>query len=70
MVTITLGKGSRHHKIDGETLVDVAEKAESIFNRRNVTLVVGGLALGIILKQQADIRTLRKTVEVLQRVIG
>lgn len=70
MITIQIGK-PRRSKRDPATdtssePIDIVETADSIFTPRNFVILGAGVALGIILKQQGDIRTLKKTVVYLQ----
>ena len=70
MVTISFGKAkAATHKVEGASLEDVIEKAESIFSMRNLVLIGAGVSLGIMIKQQSDIRVLKRTVEFMQEVI-
>lgn len=48
---------------------DVVDRFESLFSVRNFVLLGVGISLGIILKQQADIRNLRATVNFLQGAV-
>lgn len=71
MITINIGRpriSLRKTTEEGEQ-PDVVDKIESIFTMRNFVLLGAGLSLGIILKQQSDIHTLKRTVEFLQEVV-
>jgi hypothetical protein len=48
---------------------DAVAPEQTIFSVKNITLLGAGLALGIILKQQNEIHTLKRTVTVLQEII-
>jgi hypothetical protein len=67
---VNLGRQKTHKAGDpAPETVDVAEKVETVFNRRNLAIFGTGVALGIILKQQSEIRTLKRTVGYLQDII-
>ena len=52
-----------------EEVEDVVDKIQSIFSKRNVTLLLAGVALGVVLKQQSEIHTLKRTIDILQEVV-
>lgn len=70
-ITINLGRPRVSLAKDGETpeTTDVIDRAAALFTTRNFVLLGAGIALGIILKQGADIRTLKRTIGYLQEVI-
>jgi len=64
---ITMSFGNPKIKLgaaDNETQLE-----RPIFNTKNLILVGTGIALGIILKQQNEIHTLKRTVTCLQEII-
>lgn len=71
MITINIGRPriSMRKATEDTDEPDIVERAESLFTVRNFVLLGGGIALGIILKQQSDIHTLKRTVTYLQEVI-
>lgn len=73
MITVSFGRPriSTHKAGTAQSTeeLNVVEKAEAFFSSRNLIVLGTGIALGIILKQQSDIHTLKRTVEYLQEVI-
>lgn len=71
MFTINVGRPriTLRKATDPTKTPDVVEQAEAIFTTKNAVILGAGIALGIILKQQSDIRTLKRTVAFLQEVI-
>lgn len=66
MINISFGKPKVVvRKTDG-TETEVLEYPGSIFTWQNVVLVGAGISLGVIMKQQADINNLKRTVDYLQ----
>ena len=63
-ISITLGKP----KIKLGTTEEPTQE-RTIFNTKNLVLLGTGIALGIILKQQTEINTLKRTVVYLQEFI-
>lgn len=69
MITITMGKPAISFRKAGTDGEESAEKAEPLFTKRNLIILGTGVAIGVILKQQADIRGLSKTVGHLQQTV-
>lgn len=69
MIEIRFGKPSISLKTvkAGE---EATEKVEApLFTKRNLIILGTGIAIGVILKQQADIRSLSRTVGHLQQTV-
>jgi len=66
MITIQIGKPRVTLK-KGEDAVEVdAEPVFRLFTIQNFVTLGFGVALGIILKQQSDIQTLKRTLDIVQ----
>jgi hypothetical protein len=69
MINISFGKPKVVvRKTDGSD-TEVLEYPGSIFTWQNLVLVGAGVSLGIIMKQQSDINSLKRTVDYLQGVM-
>lgn len=66
MISITFGRPRISLKKTGEEGLETVDTGNSIFTVQNFVILGSGIALGIILKQQSDIQTLKRTVEYLQ----
>lgn len=66
-IRVTRPKATLRKKSDSEEVVEVEEP--SIFTLQNLVLLGVGIAVGVILKQQGEINSLRNTVLYLQEVI-
>lgn len=69
MITINIGRPKVSLSKSTDTGGETGETSESLFNTRNLIILAAGISIGIILKQQSDIVTLKRTVEYLQEVI-
>lgn len=70
MVTINFGRTRvTAEKAPAADMPGAVGKAETIFNARTLVVLGTGVALGVILKQRAEIHTLKRTVNYLQEVI-